>query len=159
MFPALNGPKFQFECKDFNALSIKELYHILQLRQDIFVVEQNCPYLDCDGKDLDSLHLCYYDKGELLAYARLIPEGISYTSYSSIGRVVCVKALRGTGLAKALMRTALDIMLNRFGAIPIKISAQLYIKKFYQDLGFKAVGEEYLEDDIPHQAMIYHFDS
>jgi len=159
MIPVLNNLKFQFDCKEFNALTNKELYQILQLRQDIFVVEQNCPYLDCDGKDFDSLHLSYFEKGELLAYARLIPQGISYNSYSSIGRVVCVKELRGTGLAKALMNKALEVMLDRYGRIPIKISAQVYIKKFYQDLGFKAVGEEYLEDDIPHQAMIYHFDS
>lgn len=155
----MNDPKFRFDCKEFNALSNKELYQILQLRQDIFVVEQNCPYLDCDGKDFDSLHLSYYDNGKLLAYARLIPEGISYSAFSSIGRVVCVKSLRGTGLAKALMNKAIEIMLDRFGSIPIKISAQVYIRKFYEDLGFKAVGEEYLEDDIPHQAMIYHFDS
>lgn len=144
-----------FECYAFGELSNVQLYKILKLRQEVFVVEQDCPYLDADDKDQQSFHLVSWDdQGEAVAYVRLLPVGLSYVSYASIGRVVTAKSIRGSGGGKALMKNALVWAEKLFGDAPLKISAQSYLIKFYSELGFKAVGEEYLEDNIPHIAMV-----
>ena len=143
-----------FVCKDFNALSIHELYEILRLRQDIFVVEQDCPYLDCDNKDQNAWHVCAYVNDTLIAYARLLPKGISYPEHSSIGRVVTHLDFRNKKIGEQLMRYSIDKLKILEPGIDIKISSQVYIMKFYESLGFEAIGEEYLEDDIPHHAMV-----
>lgn len=142
-------------CIHFNDLTIMQLYQIMALRQEVFVVEQNCPYLDADGKDLDAWHLMLLNEEDtLIAYTRLLPKGVSYENYPSIGRVVSSPSVRGSGIGKALMELSIEHMENLFGKIPIKIGAQCYLEKFYKSLGFEPQGEVYLEDGIPHMAMI-----
>lgn len=144
-----------FTCQSFEQLSVYELYEILALRQEVFVVEQNCPYLDCDGKDLRSWHLAGRDAdGRLLAYTRLLPEGLAYAGYTSIGRVVSAPAARGTGAGRALMTESIAWSRRLFGPLPIKIGAQSYLLRFYESFGFVSTGEEYLEDGIPHTKMV-----
>lgn len=148
--------KLTWSLKTFEELTTQELYLILQARINVFVVEQTCPYEDCDNKDQHSLHLFATNtKQELAAYARLVPPKISYANYASIGRVLTTKNFRGQAIGKQLMERAIEHALGLFPNIPIKISAQQYLLNFYQNLGFEAVGEGYLEDDIPHIAMIY----
>ncbi len=145
----------QFTCKPFHGLSVDELYEILALRQEVFIVEQNCPYLDCDGKDQHAHHLMGHDAaGKLLVYTRLLPAGVSYPTYMSIGRVVSSPAARGTGLGRVLMHESIAECRRLFGHGPIKIGAQSYLVKFYESFGFASTGEEYLEDGIPHTKMI-----
>lgn len=144
----------RFRIKKFKELSLTELYSIMQLRQEIFVVEQHCPYIDADGKDIKSVHVMGYKKKKLVAYARIVPPGVSYVS-PSIGRVVVHKDFRGKKLAYALMDLCIRETLRRYKTNKITISAQLYLKDFYTRTGFQAVGEVYPEDDIPHIKMVY----
>jgi ElaA protein len=145
-----------FKCVPFADLTVYELYEIMALRQIVFAVEQNCPYLDADGKDLQGWHLlgCDTEGGELVAYTRLLPKGIAYDKYASIGRVVSSPKVRGLGYGKILMRESIAQMKNIFPNEPVKIGAQSYLLKFYQALGFESTGENYLEDGIPHTSMI-----
>lgn len=144
-----------FQCLRFQELTLEQLYNILKLRQEVFVVEQDCPYLDADGNDAAAFHLVSWDEeGEALAYVRLLPKGVTYEKYASIGRVVTSKKVRGSGAGKLLMKEAIKSMGELFPGLPVKISAQCYLLKFYKELGFDPVGEEYLEDDIPHIGMI-----
>ena len=144
-----------FTCKHFDDLTLRELYEIMTLRQEVFVVEQNCPYIDADGKDLLGWHLMGRDtEGVLVAYTRLLGKGVSYENYASIGRVVNSPKVRGTGAGKLLMENSIEQMAVLFPNIPIKIGAQTYLLKFYQSLGFESTGEEYLEDGIPHTSMV-----
>ena len=129
-----------------------EWHRVLALRAEVFVVEQNCAYQDPDGKDVVSYHILMESGEELVAYARLLPPGVSYPE-ASIGRVVSSPRVRGLGWGKALMEVAIAQTQKQFGTNEICISAQSYLLKFYQDLGFVAEGEEYLEDDIPHFKM------
>lgn len=144
----------KFKIKKFQDLSVHELYAIMQLRQEIFVVEQTCPYLDADGKDQKSVHVMGFMKSKLVAYARIVPPGISYKS-PSIGRVVVSGLHRGKKYAYTLMDVCIKETLRRYRSGIITISAQLYLKEFYTRTGFKAVGEVYPEDDIPHIRMVY----
>lgn len=147
-----------FSCLPFDQLTPRELYAIMALRQEVFVVEQNCPYLDADGKDIEAWHLMGRDEGgRLLAYTRLLPEGVSYPGYSSIGRVVSAPAARGTGAGRLVMQRSIDLCRHLFGPLPVKIGAQTYLLRFYESLGFRSTGEEYLEDGIPHTKMILTF--
>lgn len=147
--------KLNWRLKKFEELSTMELYTILQLRLAVFSVEQNCAYQDVDGKDIYSLHLMgENEKGELLAYARIVPAGISFAEVS-IGRVITAAVARGTGAGKALMKEALATVVMQFGKVPVRIGAQCYLIKFYQSFGFEIAGEEYLEDNIPHIEMLY----
>lgn len=139
--------------KSFQELSIDELYAILRLRAEVFVVEQNCPYLDLDNKDQKCHHLMVYDEGKLAAYCRLLPAGVSYEEIS-IGRVISAPSHRGTGVGKMAMQLGMDYCKELFGPGSIRIGAQVYAKPFYEALGFEAEGEEYLEDDIPHVEMV-----
>ncbi|MEL6941294.1 MAG: GNAT family N-acetyltransferase [Bacteroidota bacterium] len=143
-----------FTLKPFYELSLDELYECLRLRQEVFIVEQNCPYLDNDDKDQKGLHLMGRVDGELVAYARLLPKGISYENYPSIGRILTSEKGRGKNYGKQLVATAISEIEQLWGEQAIKISAQQYLLKFYNELGFQEVGEGYLEDDIPHIAMI-----
>lgn len=128
----------------------------MALRQEVFVVEQNCPYLDADGKDLLSWHLMGRDKqGKILCYTRLLPDGVSYSGYTSIGRVVSSPSVRGTGAGRVLMHRSIELCRHLFGPLPIKIGAQTYLLRFYESFGFQSTGEEYLEDGIPHTKMIF----
>jgi ElaA protein len=143
------------KCVPFDALTGRELYDILALRQEVFVVEQNCPYLDADGKDIKGWHLMLFNtEGVLAAYTRLLEKGISYDNYASIGRVVSAAHARGTGAGRAVMQESINQMGQLFPNQPVKIGAQSYLLKFYESLGFESTGEEYLEDDIPHTSMI-----
>lgn len=144
----------QWEMKAFDQLSLQELYAILTLRVDVFVVEQTCPYPEVDGKDPNCLHLLGTDNGELVAYLRILPAGLSYDEVS-IGRVVIKPSHRGKGLGRPMMEQAIHYITNEWKESQIKIGAQAYLEKFYQSLGFKSVSEVYLEDDIPHLDMLY----
>jgi ElaA protein len=145
--------QYNWYYKVFEELTPHELYAIMHLRSEVFVVEQNCPYLDPDGKDLSSWHLMGWDGNKLVAYARLLPAGLAFTEVS-IGRVVSSPAYRGKGAGKELMTTAIKTCKDLFGEQPIRIGAQLYLQKFYESLGFVQVSEMYLDDDIPHIEMI-----
>lgn len=143
----------QWQIKPFEALSVHELYDLLQLRSEIFVVEQNCVYLDLDGKDKVALHLFAQFEGHVVAHARLFKPGISFDN-ASIGRVVVSAKYRDKKWGHELMRKAIAEIEQKFGETKITIGAQLYLKKFYESHGFIQTSEMYLEDDIPHIEMI-----
>jgi len=138
----------------FNELSVAALYAIMQLRNEVFVVEQNCVYQDADDKDFKSYHLTGWDGDRLVAYCRILPPGISYPS-ASIGRVVTSPLYRKTGCGRSLMLKAIVKTLSQFTCSKITISAQFYLTDFYESLGFTAFGEIYLEDNISHIEMQY----
>lgn len=139
--------------KKFDELSPAELYAIMRLRNEVFVVEQNCVYQDADGKDPGSWHLAGWDHENLVAYTRIIPPGISYKE-ASIGRVVTSPRYRGTGAGRELMKQSISKVFSQFSCTVIRIGAQLYLTGFYQSLGFIQTGDEYLEDGIPHIEMV-----
>ena len=139
--------------KSFDALSTSELYHILQLRSEVFVVEQDCVYQDLDGKDQKALHVIGYKNDKIVAYTRIFKPG-DYFKESSIGRVVVVKKERQFKYGYNIMEASIKAIKTHYKQTLIKISAQCYLKQFYNNLDFKIIGEEYLEDDIPHIAMI-----
>lgn len=139
--------------KPFDSLTPKELYNILQLRNEVFIVEQNCPYQDLDNKDLYAYHLMGEKENKLIAYSRLLAPGISY-SESSIGRVVSSPSERKTGMGKKLMTESIHQIRNLFQTDTIRIGAQMYLKKFYETFDFIQEGEPYLEDNIPHIIML-----
>lgn len=136
----------------FDLLSVHELYDILRLRSEIFVVEQNCVYLDLDGKDQKALHLFGTFEGKIVAHARLFKPGISFV-HASIGRVTVDAKHREKKWGHELMRQAIAGILDHYGETEITIGAQLYLKKFYESHGFVQTSEMYLEDDIPHIQM------
>jgi ElaA protein len=142
-----------WQIKPFNALSPTELYALLQARQQVFIVEQTCPYLDADGKDTYCLHLSGLIGDEIAAYARIVPPGISYAE-PSIGRVLTTHKYRTAGFGKLLMQQAIAETLKAHGNLPIRIGAQLYLKKFYEGFGFVQQGEVYDEDGIDHIIML-----
>jgi ElaA protein len=142
--------------KHFDALSVHDLYEILVLRSRVFVVEQNCIFLDMDGFDKHAHHLSGYAEGKLVAYTRILPKGIAYPEYPSIGRVVTAPEARGKKYGFSLMQESIKRLYNLYSVVPIKIGAQLYLKKFYESLGFVQAGEVYLEDGIEHIPMINH---
>ena len=138
----------------FKALTVEELYAIMQLRSEVFVVEQNCVYQDADNKDLAGFHLAGWYGTELAAYCRILPPGLSFED-ASIGRVVTSAAHRRAGNGRALMLLGIEKTRSQFDCTTITIGAQCYLKNFYQSLGFKPMSEEYLEDNIPHIQMQY----
>jgi ElaA protein len=141
-----------WKTKIFNELSTQELYQILRLRSEVFVVEQNCVYQDIDNKDQKALHLFGILEGEIIAYSRLFKPG-DYFEFSSIGRVVVAEKHRDKNFGHELIDQSIFEINNLFKAQNITISAQLYLKKFYDSHGFVATSETYLEDDIPHIEM------
>lgn len=141
-----------FEIKRFNELSAQELYILLQLRSEVFVVEQNCVYQDIDGKDAIAIHLLGTYNNELVAYVRIFKPG-DYFEQASIGRVVVKQNYRDRKWGYDLMNKAIQATEEVFNETKITISAQLYLKKFYENLGFIQTSEMYLEDDIPHIEM------
>lgn len=144
--------KISFKIKRFNELSTSELYSLLQLRSEVFVVEQNCVYQDVDGKDNKAIHVLGYFDTELAAYSRLFDKGI-YFEEASIGRVVVSPKLRDKKLGHDLMQVSIAAVKEHFKEHNITISAQEYLKKFYESHGFVQTSEMYLEDDIPHIQM------
>ena len=145
--------QIQWTVKKFNELTPHEVYAALQLRNEVFVVEQNCVFQDADDKDQDSFHLLGYHSDKLVAYTRLVPPGVIYEE-PSIGRVVTSPSVRGTGSGKELMKESIKRCYELFDVKPIKIGAQLYLKKFYEGFDFHQVSEPYLEDGIPHIYML-----
>ena len=144
----------RWECKHFSKLSAAELHAVLALRCSVFIIEQNCPYLDPDHKDLHSYHVIGWAGKDLVAVARIVEPGISYDEVS-IGRVSTSSSVRGTGAGKILMRKTMEYISEIFGKVPVRISAQSYLQKYYEGYGFSRTGKaEYLEDDIPHVEMV-----
>ncbi|MFV5694143.1 GNAT family N-acetyltransferase [Flavobacterium sp. LB3P122] len=143
----------EWKIKPFEALTVHELYDILKLRSEIFVVEQNCVYLDLDGKDKMALHLFGEFEGKIVAHARLFKAGISFDN-ASIGRVTVDANYRNRKWGHELMREAIAGIFLHFDESKITIGAQLYLKKFYESQGFVKTSEMYLEDDIPHIEML-----
>jgi ElaA protein len=139
--------------KTFDELSTQELYDIMALRSEIFVVEQDCAYQDLDYLDQQSLHVLGQQEGKIIAYTRVVPMGLSYDDYVAIGRVVVDRKHRGQNLGYDIMKASNELAIENYQQ-PIKISAQVYVVPFYEKLGYIVVGEEYLEDGIPHTAMI-----
>lgn len=139
-------------CKKFEELTLEELYEILKLRSEVFVVEQNCIYNDIDGKDKTSFHVIIKENNEITAYLRVLPPGISYEN-ASLGRVLVAKDARGMGYAKAIVTEGINCVLRNFNTNKITIGAQEYLKDFYSEFGFKPVSEVYDEDGIPHLNM------
>jgi ElaA protein len=142
-----------WSCKNFTELSNQELYSILRLRNEVFIVEQNCPYQDLDNKDQKSWHLMGWKNDQLLAYTRLLPPGLSYAE-CSIGRVVSSPSARRTGIGKELMKVSIEECNRLFNHTPIRIGAQLYLLEFYKSFSFEPRGNIYLEDGIRHIEMI-----
>lgn len=148
--------RIDWEIKSFARLNTDELYHLLKLRVDVFVVEQNCPYPEMDDKDRhpETLHLLGKDKqGELVAYLRILPPGLSFKE-TSIGRVVVAPKSRGLGICAFMVKKALNEIRHIWPDEFVRIGAQVYLKFFYESLGFEAASESYLEDGIPHIDMI-----
>ena len=142
----------EFKIKRFNELSTYELYSLLQLRSEVFVVEQNCVYQDVDGKDDNAIHVLGFLDNELASYSRIFDKGI-YFEEASIGRVVVSPKLRDKKLGHDLMQVSIAAVKEHFNEHNITISAQEYLKKFYESHGFVQTSEMYLEDDIPHIQM------
>ncbi len=143
----------EIQIKSYDELTKDELYRVLQLRAAIFVVEQNCPYLDVDGLDQKAYHALGREDGRICAYTRIFKKG-DYFEDPSIGRVLVSEEARGRDYGKEIMLASLRFIEDHWKDKNTIISAQLYLVKFYEDLGFRSVGEEYLEDDIPHIKMI-----
>ncbi len=143
-----------YNIKKFSELENNELYKILELRCEVFVVEQNCAYNDVDNKDQDAYHLLLEDNKKIIAGLRILKKGVSYDQIS-IGRVVVSKTHRGLGIAKEMMLKAIEFIENDLNEKEIKISAQAYLIEFYKSIGFVEVSQVYLEDDIPHIDMLY----
>ena len=144
----------QWSTKYFSELTVDELYAILRLRSEVFVVEQNCVFLDMDNNDQKAYHIMGWMNDELIATTRLFDVDQSYPGYQSIGRVVGSPRHRGIGAGKELMQYSIAECERLFGKHPIKIGAQLYLKKFYSELGWEQAGEMYYEDEIEHIPMI-----
>lgn len=142
----------KWEIKPFKTLSVPQLYQLLQLRSEVFVVEQNCVYQDIDGKDEKALHLLGESDGKIVAYSRLFNAG-AYFDNASIGRVVVSPSHRDKKIGHELIRESIAGIQQFFGESKITISAQLYLQKFYESHGFVQTSEMYLEDDIPHIEM------
>jgi ElaA protein len=146
----------EFQLHSFADLTALDLYQIMQLRAAIFVLEQNCAYQDIDDLDQEALHVYKKaDNGKIFAYARILTPEQTEQHHSSIGRVVVKQSHRQGKVGKALMEAAIKFTTERFPNHPLKISAQTYLSHFYQNLGFINTGHFYLEDQIPHQEMLY----
>jgi ElaA protein len=141
-----------FTHKHFNDLTLQELYTILQLRSEVFVVEQHCVFLDADDKDQDAWHVMAWHNNQLAGYTRLLPAGTSYPD-ASIGRVVTAPETRSKGIGRTLMQYSISTLYNLWGKNNITIGAQLYLRNFYGSLGFLQCSEVYIEDGIEHIRM------
>ncbi|MEM6545318.1 MAG: GNAT family N-acetyltransferase [Pseudomonadota bacterium] len=150
MRPPLKDLRFE----PFHELEALDVYEVLKLRAQIFVVEQSCVYLDPDDIDLDSFHLLLREQGRLIAYLRCVPPGVSYPAESSLGRIVVCTSQRGRELGRALVREGIERNFELWPQAAIKISAQAYLQGFYESLGFCSCSSIYLEDGIEHLAMM-----
>lgn len=150
--------QIQWLLKKFEELTPYQLYAILQLRNEVFVVEQSCVFQDADDKDQNAYHLMGFAANKLVAYTRIIPPDEIYEQ-PSIGRVVTSPSVRGKGTGKELMQQSIDAVYTLFGKQSIKIGAQLYLKKFYASFGFEQTSDVYLEDGIEHIYMLKQIES
>ena len=150
--------QIQWMLKRFDELTPYQLYAILQLRNEVFVVEQNCVFQDADDKDQKCYHLMGFNDNKLVAYTRLAPPRLIY-EHPSIGRVITSPLVRGKGVGIKLMQQSIDTVYDLFGKKDIKIGAQVYLKKFYSSFGFEPASEVYLEDGIEHLYMVKKGDS
>ncbi|MFG6150468.1 GNAT family N-acetyltransferase [Halobacillus sp. B23F22_1] len=141
--------------KTFEEMTKQQLYSILELRVRIFVVEQECPYQEVDGRDEECLHLWKEENGTIQAYCRIVPPANEQDHYS-IGRVLVTKEARGTGAGRELMNRAISLLRNEWEVSSIWLHGQEYLREFYKSFGFEEVSEVYLEDDIPHVDMLMH---
>ncbi|HEX5793906.1 MAG TPA: GNAT family N-acetyltransferase [Rheinheimera sp.] len=146
----------QWQVLTFDELDTYTLYSMLQLRVDVFVVEQNCPYPELDDKDLhvQTRHIILKKNDKVIAYSRVLAPGVSFAGFPGVGRVCVSQTARRLGLGQVLVEKTLDVAAQLWPDTDIHISAQCYLQQFYQDLGFKPASEPYLEDDIPHLKMI-----
>ena len=140
----------QFFVKHFNELTTAELYAILRLREAVFIVEQNCPFPEIDGKDQNAYHLWFEDRGEIVAYARVLDRGVSFET-PAVGRVISMR--RREGLGSLILEEGIRIAREKFSAEAVTLEAQTYAKAFYERAGFIQVSDEFLEDGIPHILM------
>ncbi|MES2583936.1 MAG: GNAT family N-acetyltransferase [Pseudomonadota bacterium] len=147
-------PVLDWKLSAFYALTVPELYAMLQLRTEVFVVEQNCIFQDMDGADDQAMHLLGTQDGQLVAYARLFPAGIKFAE-ASIGRVITRMSARGGGLGHVLIREAITAVHAQWGQQPIRIGAQARLKGYYSQHGFVDVGVPYIEDGIDHIEMVW----
>lgn len=145
--------KLIWHFKSFNDLSPFELYEILRLRNEVFIIEQNCIYNECDNKDLESYHLWCSLEGKIIGYCRLVPPEVSY-SEPSFGRIVSHPDYRNLKLGHLMLGFVNQIVKNYYKTSSIRISAQVYLRNFYESYGFRQVSEEYLEDNLPHMEML-----
>ena len=143
-----------WQFKKFEELKIEEIYKILRIRNEVFIVEQKCAYQDCDDKDKKSFHLYLEDEGVIVSYLRILEKGVSFNEVS-IGRVLTNKNYRNKGISRKMMLKAIEIIEQSLNETEIKIQAQSYLVNFYGSLGFKETSKEYLEDNIPHLDMLY----
>ncbi len=148
------GDILKCKLKEFKELTTEELYEILKLRAEVFVVEQNCPYQDLDDKDQSSYHLFLEDNGQIIAVLRILPENIAYKEMA-IGRLIVKKSYRGKGISRKMMLRAMEFITEDLGKEKIRLSGQAYLSDFYQSLGFEKVSEMYLEDGIEHFEFLY----
>tara|TARA_Y100000385_G_C12843751_1_gene529965 strand:+ start:270 stop:722 length:453 start_codon:yes stop_codon:yes gene_type:complete len=148
----------KWEEKKFSELTTKELYEISRVRSEIFVVEQKILYNDFDRKDYKAIHLSGFVEDNLIAYARIFDKGDYYENYPGFGRVAVVEKERGKDYGKELVKKCIEVCEKNFEKKEIKISAQAYLEKFYDELGFEYRGERYMEDGIPHCAMFFKFE-
>lgn len=139
--------------KPFTQLSAEELYALLRLRTEVFVVEQNCVFQDMDNKDQKCMHLLAWQNDRLAACARIVPAGISYAE-ASVGRIATAPFVRGTGLGRVLVQKSIDELYNLYGVVVVRIGAQLHLQKFYGSLGFEVASQPYDEDGIMHIEML-----
>lgn len=151
----MENTEFTQEIMLFNEFAPKQLYRVLQLRSEVFVVEQTCYYQDMDGLDLlpETRHFLLLDGLNIVAYTRVLAPGTSYSGYSSIGRIVSSPDYRGKGLGHQIVAESIKLCQELWPKYPIKIGAQAHLTEFYQQHGFKLIGEEYIEDGIPHVHM------
>ncbi len=153
MGPSILPSQLQWEICSFDELSNSCLYNILQLRTDVFVVEQACPFQDMDGLDAQALHVLGSFEESLLCYSRILPPGLKYQD-ASIGRVITRLTVRGLGMGVTLMEKSIAYCKQRYPQASIRISAQQRLEKFYLELGFNTVSAPYMEDGIPHLEML-----
>lgn len=144
-----------WSCQPFAQLNLQSLYEIMQLRQSVFVVEQDCPYLDADGIDQQSLHVSGHQDGQLVTYLRLVAPGVKYAE-PSLGRVITSQRVRGTGAGHVLLQVGLREHKRLYPGCDNRISAQAHLQGFYETAGFVRISEQpYLEDNIPHIEMLW----
>ncbi len=143
-----------WKIQTYDELTTEELYKIIQLRVNVFIVEQQTCYEDLDNHDQNSIHISYVENGKLCAYSRILPPGEKFEMVS-IGRVITSQEMRGTGLGKEMIQFALDIIEQQWPGSAVFIQAQEYLKKFYGSFGFEQVSEPYIYDSLPHLDMLY----